>query len=153
MAHRPLCEINVYSQYKTLCCENTMDGKTMFNHHLLWLFLFPWEIPALINHKMKGTGLFLPELKQFFTHSLEKNPHSQVFHSLVITRKAFMQKRCLTQNPHTKPVRVAQNFKYEKFIWDQTDSCFLGSKQYKNAKILKFRKYLDIAKCNQSFTT
>ena len=49
--------------------------------------------------------------------------------------------------------RVAQNFKYEIFIWDQTDSDSLGSKHYKNAKILKFGQYLDIAKCNQNFTT
>ena len=49
--------------------------------------------------------------------------------------------------------RVAQNFKHEKFIWDQTDSGSLGSKHYKNAKILKFGQYLDIAKCDQNFTT
>ena len=66
MAHRPLCEINVYSQYKTLCCENTMDGKTMFNHHLLWLFLFPWEIPALINHKMKGDRTLFARIEAIF---------------------------------------------------------------------------------------
>ena len=50
-------------------------------------------------------------------------------------------------------IRVAQNFKYEKFIWDQTDSGSLGSKHYKNAKILKFGQYLDIAKFDQNFTT
>ena len=50
-------------------------------------------------------------------------------------------------------IRVAQNFKHEKFIWDQTDSGSLGSKHCKNAKILKFGQYLDIAKCDQNFTT
>ena len=49
--------------------------------------------------------------------------------------------------------RVAQNFKHEKFIWDQKDSSSLGSKHYKNAKILKFGHCLDIAKCDQNFTT
>ena len=29
----------------------------------------------------------------------------------------------------------------------------LGSKHYKNAKILNFGQYLDIAKCDQNFTT
>ena len=72
MAHRPLCEINVYSQYKTLCCENTMDGKTMFNHHLLWLFLFPWEIPALINHKMKGDRTLFARIEAIFLPILWK---------------------------------------------------------------------------------
>ena len=50
-------------------------------------------------------------------------------------------------------LRAAQNFKHEKFIWDLTDSGSLGSKHYKIAKILKFRQYLDIAKCDQRFTT
>ena len=50
-------------------------------------------------------------------------------------------------------IRVAQNFKHEKFIWDQTDSGSLGSKHHKNAKMLKFGQYLDIAKCDQNFTT
>ena len=49
--------------------------------------------------------------------------------------------------------RVAQTFIHEKFVWDQTDFGFLGSKHYKNTKILKFGQYLDIAKCDQSFTT
>ena len=49
--------------------------------------------------------------------------------------------------------RVTQNFKHEKFIWDQTDSDFLCSKHYKDAKILKFGQYLDIAKCDQNFST
>ena len=50
-------------------------------------------------------------------------------------------------------IRLVQNFKHEKFIWDQTDSGSLGSNHYKNAKILKFGQYLDIAKCDQSSTT
>ena len=50
-------------------------------------------------------------------------------------------------------VRVAQNLKHEKFTLDQTHSGSLGSKDYKNAKILKFGQYLDIAKCDQNFTT
>ena len=50
-------------------------------------------------------------------------------------------------------IRAANNFKHEKFIWDQTDSGSLGSKHCKNTKILKFGQYLDIAKCDQNFTT
>ena len=49
--------------------------------------------------------------------------------------------------------RAAQNFKHEKFIWDQTDFGSLGSRYYKNAKLLTFGQHLDIAKCNQNFTT
>ena len=40
-----------------------------------------------------------------------------------------------------KYFRVAQNFKHEKSIWDQTDFDSLGSKHCKNAKILKFGQY------------
>ena len=48
--------------------------------------------------------------------------------------------------------RVVQNFKCEKFIWDQTDYCSLGQKYPIDAKSLKIRQHLDLSLCEQSFS-
>ena len=50
-------------------------------------------------------------------------------------------------------IRVAQNFKHEKFIWDQADSYSLRKRNAENVKIIEFRPLLDIAIERQSQTT
>ena len=49
-------------------------------------------------------------------------------------------------------IRVVQNFKYSKFVWNLLNYHSFGQKQHIEAEILKIGQHLGMALCDQSFT-